>query len=108
VTALGLEIQPSFPRIVMKGNQPHPEYLSNSAICCVTYRAHLGTRRPFTPVLTYKDSQSCIRVSEKTLALGSSVNRGNGSSLCTKRKHLIFGGPRHESYYYLLRFALDP
>ena len=37
-------------------------YLSNPATCCVAHHASWGAQRPFSPVLTHKDSSGCIWV----------------------------------------------
>ena len=43
-----------------------PVYLSNPATCCVVYRAYRAAKWCLAPLLTHKDPQDCIRVSENT------------------------------------------
>jgi transposase len=52
-------------------------YLCAHTTCCGRSAAHIPTLARLAPVLTHKNQQSCIRVSEKTNFVGNLVKRGN-------------------------------
>jgi hypothetical protein len=79
--------------------QPVTANLCNPATYWVDYRAYQGGNWPFVPVLLHKVSPPRIPVSENTLLLGDSVNRGRSPlrSACEGRRWQYLGDGRWTS-----------